>query len=111
MLARGQSRGGSESHSDLVKERFGSRADRYVQSDLHAKSEDLQLMADAVASIGDSAAQVLDLGCGGGHASFSVAPLVGQVTAFDVSEEMLAWSRPDSSRQSYAAPGGGPDVP
>ncbi|KAJ9464860.1 hypothetical protein DIPPA_26416 [Diplonema papillatum] len=99
-LARGQSRWSSEpSHSDLVKERFGSRADRYVQSDLHAKGEDLQLMADAVASIGDSAAQVLDLGCGGGHASFSVAPLVGQVTAFDLSEEMLASVTDEAARR------------
>ncbi|HLI21865.1 MAG TPA: methyltransferase domain-containing protein, partial [Stellaceae bacterium] len=35
-------------------------------------------------------ARVLDLGCGGGHVSFAVAPHVGEVVAYDLSAEMLA---------------------
>jgi SAM-dependent methyltransferase len=33
---------------------------------------------------------VLDLGCGGGHVSYAVAPAVAEVTAYDLSAEMLA---------------------
>jgi ubiquinone/menaquinone biosynthesis C-methylase UbiE len=32
---------------------------------------------------------VLDLGCGGGHAAFAVAPVVAEVVAFDLSREMV----------------------
>jgi len=35
-------------------------------------------------------AEVLDLGCGGGHVSFAMAPHVSRLTAFDLSEDMLA---------------------
>ena len=38
---------------------------------------------------GHKQARVLDLGCGGGHVSFAVAPEVGEVVAYDLSAEML----------------------
>ena len=34
-------------------------------------------------------AHVLDLGCGAGHASFTAAEQVAQVTAYDLSSQML----------------------
>src|SRR6185437_12969138 len=34
--------------------------------------------------------RALDLGCGGGHVSFAVAPHVCEVVAYDLSAEMLA---------------------
>ncbi|MBV8123047.1 MAG: class I SAM-dependent methyltransferase, partial [Paucibacter sp.] len=39
----------------------------------------------------------LDLGCGGGHVSFAMAPHVGRLTAFDLSDEMLAAAGFDAS--------------
>jgi len=43
-----------------------------------------------VALIKDRAdAEVLDLGCGGGHVTFNVAPHARSVTAYDLSQEML----------------------
>ncbi len=75
-------------HDALVTAQFGSRADAYVASAVHAQGEDLRDLAAFVA--GQDAARALDLGCGGGHVSFTIAPHVTAVVAYDLSDEMLA---------------------
>lgn len=77
----------SGTHETQVAGQFGARASDYVASAAHAVGEDLaQLSALAAASPG---AAVLDLGCGGGHATYAVAPTARSVTALDLSQEML----------------------
>jgi SAM-dependent methyltransferase len=76
------------SHAQLVGQQFGPRAAAYVASAVHAQGADLDLLVERIA--GNSAARVLDLGCGGGHVTFHVAPQVAHVTAYDLSSEMLA---------------------
>lgn len=71
----------------LVTGQFGPRAAAYVASAVHAAGPDLEALA-ALAT-GHSTAKVLDLGCGGGHVGFHVAPHVGEVVSYDLSEEML----------------------
>ncbi len=78
----------SKTHSRLVTDQFGPQAAAYVSSTVHASGEDLEALTKVVA--GQRTARVLDLGCGGGHVSFRVASHVGQVTAYDLSESMLA---------------------
>ena len=78
----------TESVHSLVAKQFGPRAAAYVASAVHAKGEDLDALS-AFAQKGGFAA-ALDLGCGGGHVSFTLAPLVGAVTAYDLSQDMLA---------------------
>jgi SAM-dependent methyltransferase len=78
----------SKTHASLVTDQFGPQTAAYVTSAVHAEGEDLEALTKVVA--GQRGAQVLDLGCGGGHVSFRVAPHVGQVTAYDLSEGMLA---------------------
>jgi SAM-dependent methyltransferase len=75
-------------HHELVVAQFGSQADAYLRSAVHAQGEDLDAIADGVR--GASKARVLDLGCGGGHVSFRVAPHVARVVAYDLSPDMLA---------------------
>ena len=75
------------SHQQVVTEQFGSTAAAYLTSSVHAQGADLQELAQIAASI--PGARVLDLGSGGGHASFAVAPVVEKVIAYDLSEEML----------------------
>ncbi|MBX6324344.1 MAG: class I SAM-dependent methyltransferase [Rhodospirillaceae bacterium] len=77
-----------KSHGALVGGQFGPRAAAYVTSTVHAQGEDLQQLA-ALAK-GRAGGRALDLGCGGGHVSFAVAPHLGEVVAYDLSEEMLA---------------------
>jgi SAM-dependent methyltransferase len=75
-------------HDALVQTQFGTRAAAYVTSAVHASGDDLRAVAALVAGYPD--ARVLDLGCGGGHVSFAVAPHVAEAVAYDLSEEMLA---------------------
>ncbi len=77
----------SRDHQDVVADQFGPRANAYVTSAVHAQGEDLQQLAGLVTGIGH--ARVLDLGCGGGHVSFHVAPHVREVVAYDLSADML----------------------
>jgi len=68
--------------------RSSVRASAYVESAVHARGPDLD---QAVALLrGHSDARALDLGCGGGHVSFNLAPLVREIVAYDLSSETLA---------------------
>lgn len=77
----------SKSHEAVVGGQFGSRAAAYLTSAVHAQGRDLEALA-ALAR-GRSEARILDLGCGGGHVSFAVAPHAREVVAYDLSPEML----------------------
>lgn len=74
-------------HDELVDAQFGHQARRYVESAVHATGTDLRRIADLVRiGIYD---RVLDLGCGGGHVTYAVAPHVTEVVACDLSQSML----------------------
>jgi SAM-dependent methyltransferase len=77
----------SKSHEALVGGQFGARADAYLNSVVHAQGVDLQALAALARAHPE--ARVLDLGCGGGHVTFHVAPHVREVVAYDLSPEML----------------------
>jgi ubiquinone/menaquinone biosynthesis C-methylase UbiE len=76
------------SHQALVGGQFGSRAEAYLSSTVHATGADLEALTALVTA--RPGARVLDLGCGGGHVSFAVAPHAREVVAYDLSPEMLA---------------------
>jgi ubiquinone/menaquinone biosynthesis C-methylase UbiE len=76
------------SQEKLNAQQFGAAAQRYVESSVHARGADLEQMAGIAKGLGGG--KVLDLGCGGGHVSYMLAPLVGEVTACDLSAEMVA---------------------
>ncbi|MBA1190586.1 methyltransferase domain-containing protein [Pseudomonas entomophila] len=78
----------NEHHTDVVQRQFGEQASAYLSSAVHAQGSEFTLLREAVS--GQGAARVLDLGCGAGHVSFQVAPLVGEVVAYDLSSAMLA---------------------
>ncbi len=71
----------------LIVAQFGSRSTQYVASTVHSQGEDLRQIAALAAAAGS--VRVLDLGCGGGHVSFTVSPHVADVVAYDLSIEML----------------------
>jgi len=87
----------TESHDAIVSSQFSSRARSYLTSAVHATGEDLEEMSRQVGH--RSAAVVLDLGCGGGHASFRLAPLVKGVVAYDLSAAMLEVVAEEASRR------------
>ncbi|MGD0634424.1 MAG: class I SAM-dependent methyltransferase [Beijerinckiaceae bacterium] len=77
----------TKTHETLVAAQFGPRAMAYVASKDHAQGADLERLATLVAA--RPGGRVLDLGCGGGHVSFTVAPFAREVVAYDLSSEML----------------------
>ncbi|KGP84336.1 MULTISPECIES: class I SAM-dependent methyltransferase [unclassified Paenibacillus] len=70
-----------------VRKQFAKNADKYVTSVGHAKGDDLSLLV--ASSQANSDMKVLDIATGGGHVANALAPLVEQVTALDLTEEML----------------------
>lgn len=75
------------SHHDNVEKQFGSQAQAYLTSTVHASGRDLQRLAERLSAFPQ--AQLLDMGCGAGHASFVAAGNVANVTAYDLSRQML----------------------
>ena len=90
-------------HEALVTAQFGPRARAYVESKDHAKGADLERLAALVRS--RPGGRVLDLGCGGGHVSFAVAPHVRDVVAYDLSAEMLGAVRAVAAERGLDAIG------
>lgn len=74
-------------HAGVVQRQFGEQANAYLTSAVHAQGSEFSLLQAEVS--GRDQARVLDLGCGAGHVSFQIAPLVGEVVAYDLSEQML----------------------
>lgn len=77
----------THSHHDNVEKQFGSQAQAYLTSAVHASGRDLERLRERLSTFPQ--ASVLDLGCGAGHASFTAAGQVAQVTAYDLSDQML----------------------
>ncbi len=78
----------SLTHDAVTDAQFGPRAEAYVLSAVHAAGQDLDALEAIAARAG--AARAIDLGCGGGHAAYRLAPYAGEVTACDLSTDMLA---------------------
>ncbi|HEY4135091.1 MAG TPA: methyltransferase domain-containing protein [Alphaproteobacteria bacterium] len=75
-----------------VAAQFGPQAEAYVTSAVHSQGEDLRQIGDwaAARKAQKGLGRALDMGCGGGHVAFAVAPYAGEVTAYDLSDGMLA---------------------
>jgi ubiquinone/menaquinone biosynthesis C-methylase UbiE len=81
----------------LVDRQFGQVAQTYLTSAVHAQGADL----DALAALAQATphAKVLDLGCGGGHVSFAMAPHAAAVVAYDLSDDMLGVVATEAARR------------
>jgi SAM-dependent methyltransferase len=87
-------------HEEQVERQFGPRANAYVTSAVHAAGADL----DRIAAVARERRpeRALDLGCGGGHVAFALAPHVGRVDACDLSAEMLRAVGAEAGRRGIA---------
>jgi len=82
------SQASSPTREALNSQQFGTTAALYVQSAVHATGDDLKQIAEIAKKA--AGGRVIDLGCGGGHVSYAVAPHVGSVVAYDLSAEMVS---------------------
>ncbi|WP_334174822.1 class I SAM-dependent methyltransferase [Pseudoxanthobacter sp.] len=83
-----------------VAGQFGPQAGAYVVSAVHAGGADLEALA-AIAQA-RRPARALDMGCGGGHASFAMARAGGEVVACDLSPAMLEAVEAEAARRGHA---------
>lgn len=77
-----------EAHERVVEAQFGPQARAYVESAVHSQGADLDAIGALARELSPELA--LDLGAGGGHVSYAVAPHARRVIATDLSSEMLA---------------------
>jgi ubiquinone/menaquinone biosynthesis C-methylase UbiE len=86
----------------LTARQFGDMASNYLSSSVHSVGADLVRL---VAMGQDRRPKhALDLGCGAGHVSFALARAgVPRITAYDLSEPMLAVVAQEARSKSYGA--------
>lgn len=90
-----------ESHHDAnVTSQFGPRAKAYVESAVHSQGADLARIGEVAAAIRPGRA--IDLGCGGGHVTYAMAPHAGETVACDLSADMLAAVRDTAASRGLA---------
>ncbi|TVY11984.1 class I SAM-dependent methyltransferase [Paenibacillus cremeus] len=70
-----------------VMEQFGKHAQGYVTSTSHSSREDLSILEEWAGA--EQPERALDVATGGGHAANVLAPLVKQLTALDLTPEIL----------------------
>ncbi len=87
----------SNEHNEHIHRQFDPRAEAYLASAVHAEGDDLRQMAALVGQRRDAVG--LDMGCGGGHVSFCLAPLLSKVVACDLSASMLAVVAAEAKRR------------
>jgi ubiquinone/menaquinone biosynthesis C-methylase UbiE len=75
------------SHNKLIEAQFGSKAQAYVASAVHASGADLDSIGERAREV--RPARALDLGAGGGHVSYRLSDSCGDVIACDLSSAML----------------------
>jgi ubiquinone/menaquinone biosynthesis C-methylase UbiE len=80
---------GVRTHEQTVQSQFDPRAQAYLTSAVHAAGPDLERAKGLVAQAVPATSKALDLGCGGGHLSFALAPYVARMVALDPSQGML----------------------
>lgn len=88
----------SLTHTALVDRQFGAQATAYLGSAVHAQGADLQQLSALACQ--HPMARVLDVGCGGGHVAYAMAPHVAQVVACDLSLAMLDVVRAEAQRRA-----------
>lgn len=77
-------------HEQTVQNQFDPRAQAYLSSAVHSAGPDLEQARTLVSQLAPPPTLALDIGCGGGHLSFTLAPHVSRMVALDPSPGMLA---------------------
>nr|WP_051541240.1 methyltransferase domain-containing protein [Caldalkalibacillus mannanilyticus] len=83
-----------------VQTQFAKHAQNYVQSESHAKGQDLFKLLSMVPAGKISSA--LDIATGGGHVANGLAPLVHKVTALDLTSEILKAAQSFIQQQGHS---------
>lgn len=84
----------------LAQSQFGEMSAAYVTSAVHASGADLETIA--ARALVAAPRHAIDLGAGGGHVAYAMAPHAGRVTASDLSPQMLEQVAAEAARRGLA---------
>ncbi|WP_395328063.1 methyltransferase domain-containing protein [Novosphingobium sp. BL-8H] len=88
------------SQHSLAQSQFGEMSAAYVTSAVHSSGADLETIA--ARALVAAPRHALDLGTGGGHVAYAMAPHAAKVTASDLSPEMLEQVAAEAARRGLA---------
>ena len=91
----------NQTNDDKVKAQFGKTAQNYVTSSIHAKGDDLRVMLELAGDV--TGRKVLDVATGGGHTALVFARAGAEVTAADLTPEMLIAAEANLQKQGVNA--------
>ena len=77
----------SINQQQVNQQQYGNNSEAYLNSQVHAQGIEFTKMQDLIQQ--HQFKNVLDLGCGGGHVTYQIAPFAEQVTAYDITPEMV----------------------
>lgn len=89
-------------HTQSVQDQFDSQAQAYLSSSVHAEGPDLAYAKELVGKAIPESGEALDVGCGAGHLSFTLAPLLSRVIALDPSPNMIATVAKAAAARGFA---------
>jgi ubiquinone/menaquinone biosynthesis C-methylase UbiE len=77
-------------HQQSIHQQFDPQAQAYLTSTVHAQGPDFGKAKALIAQTIPPTGQAIDVGCGAGHLSFALAPMLTRVVAVDPSSNMLS---------------------
>ena len=72
---------------EINQKQYQDKSESYLKSAVHAQGVEFEKMQGIIQKY--QLKHVLDLGCGGGHVSYQIAPFAEQVTAYDLTAKMV----------------------
>lgn len=87
MTIQPQSSSKSIDQHQVNQQQYANKSEAYLHSQVHAQGAEFAKMQALIQQ--HQFKSVLDLGCGGGHVTYQVAPWVDHVTAYDITPEMV----------------------
>ncbi|SFK73025.1 class I SAM-dependent DNA methyltransferase [Methylophaga sulfidovorans] len=88
-------------HHQTVGKQFDSQANEYLTSQVHSQGPDLAFAKELIEQHHKEIKSAIDIGCGAGHLSYALAPLIDNVTATDSSSAMLDIVKEQAQSKSF----------
>ena len=87
MTTQSQSSSNTIDQHQVNQQQYANKSEAYLHSQVHSQGIEFTKMQNLIQQ--HQFKNILDLGCGGGHVTYQVAPYVDAVTAYDITPEMV----------------------
>lgn len=85
---------------EISQKQYQDKSNDYLNSMVHRQGIEFDKIIQRIKSL-PQAPRILDLGCGGGHVSYAVAPFAQEVVAYDLSTDMLEVVQQTAVQQQF----------